>query len=48
MRWHGNSPVRTGLLLVPFQLTSLLLTGYLVLGDSSRDAYCPTLLALLV
>ena len=48
MLWHGSSQAGAGLLLVPFQLISLALTGYLVLGDSSRDEYYPTLLALLV
>lgn len=48
MLWHGSSQTGASLLLVPFQLISLALTGYLVLGDSSRDEYYPTLLALLV
>ncbi|MCJ8165341.1 hypothetical protein MKJ04_10840 [Pontibacter sp. E15-1] len=48
MVWHmGNTP-NTNLLIMPFQLISLALAGYLVLGDSSRDEYYPTLLALLV
>lgn len=46
--WHGSGQAGADLLLVPFQLISLVLTGYLVLGDSSRDEYYPTLLALLV
>ena len=46
--WHGSGQAGASLLLVPFQLISLALTGYLVLGDSSRDEYYPTLLALLV
>ena len=48
MVWFGRSPVDSSLLLVPFQLISLILAGYLVLGDSSRDEYYPTLLSLLV
>lgn len=48
MLWLGSSPIGNSMLLVPFQLLSLGLAGYLVLGDSSRDEYYPTLLALLV
>ena len=44
----GSGPAGSGLLLVPFQLISLALAGYLVLGDSSRDEYYPTLLFLVV
>ena len=46
--WQGSNAAGPGLLLVPFQLISLALAGYLVLGDSSRDEYYPTLLVLLV
>jgi len=48
MFWHGGSLMNNGLLLVPCQLLSLALAGYLVYGDSSRNEYYPTLLALLV
>lgn len=46
--WLGSSPISNSMQLVPFQLLSLGLAGYLVLSDSSRDEYYPTLLALLV
>ncbi|WP_162053500.1 hypothetical protein [Pontibacter pamirensis] len=48
MFWHAGGLAGMDLQLVPFQLLSLLLAGYLVLGDSSRDEYYPTLLLLLV
>ena len=37
--WQGSNAAGPGLLLVPFQLISLALAGYLVLGHSSRDEY---------
>ncbi|WP_460925552.1 hypothetical protein [Pontibacter brevis] len=48
MLWQAGGLAGIDLQLVPFQLLSLLLAGYLVLGDSSRDEYYPTLLVLLV
>lgn len=48
MLLNGSGPAGTGLLLVPFQLVSLALAGYLMLGDSAHDEYYPTLLVLLV
>ncbi|MFD3002466.1 hypothetical protein ACFS7Z_18990 [Pontibacter toksunensis] len=48
MLWYAGSLAGIDLKLVPFQLLSLLLAGYLVLGDSSRDEYYLTLLVLLV
>lgn len=48
MLWHAGGLAGIDYQLVPFQLLSLILAGYLVLGDSSRDEYYPTLLLLLV
>ena len=46
--WNGGAPMSYGLLVVPFSLISLALAAYIIYGDSSRDEYYPTLLALLV